>query len=158
MIISYFGDGNFELKCKQGKIYTEPAKINDFSIPGPGEYESAGISIEYSGGISIYQAEGFNIAHLGKRKEPLSDSEIEKLSNSDVLFIPIGGKDIFSVKDAMTAISEIEPKIVIPMYFDDLQEFCNARKIPNEPLESYKLAESDLCADEAKTIILKSIK
>ncbi|OGZ17480.1 MAG: hypothetical protein A2Z78_00845 [Candidatus Nealsonbacteria bacterium RBG_13_36_15] len=111
---------------------TKAIKGSPFLIQGPGEYEIKGISIQgisafhdknqgkERGGITIYiiEAEGMKLCHLGDfgQKELTSD-QIEKIGDCDVLMIPVGGVFTISGPEASKIISQIEPRIVIPMHY-----------------------------------------
>ena len=106
-----------------------------FLVTGPGEYEIKGV---YTQGIhswhdnktgkargenTIYkiEAEDLKIAHLGDLgQNELSESQVEGLGTVDVLMTPIGGIYTISAKEAARIISQIEPKIVIPVSYTHL--------------------------------------
>lgn len=114
-----------------------------FVVSGPGEYEVQNVSIigiptfhddakgEKLGRNTMYhmEIEGVNIAHLGDLGHMLTSAERDKLDGVDILMIRVGGGDhMLSVKDTVTLIGEIEPKIVIPMHYktESLETFCKA--------------------------------
>jgi len=103
-----------------------------FVITGPGEYEISGVNIvgiasfhddnngQERGKNTIYLVtiDDVNIVHLGDLgQKKLSQEQVEQLSSCDVLLIPVGGVYTINSKDAPTIISQIEPKIVVPMHF-----------------------------------------
>ncbi len=107
-----------------------------FVIDGPGEYEVRGVLIS---GVRTRphperpQAPAHNTAyvihlddvvfcHLGKISRELTQAQLEEIGNVDVLLIPVGGGDSLTPPEAASVISQIEPRIVIPMYYalDDL--------------------------------------
>jgi L-ascorbate metabolism protein UlaG (beta-lactamase superfamily) len=67
--------------------------------------------------IFSYDVDGINICHLGDLGSPLTSAQLEKIDGVDILMIPVGGKVTIDSKAAAKVISEIEPKIVIPMHF-----------------------------------------
>lgn len=101
-----------------------------FVIRGPGEYEVKGVSV--IGVTSFHDAEdgasrGRNtmyriemdkvkIAHLGDVGHVLTSAQLDALDGVDVLFIPVGGLYTVDAEQAAQIISDIEPKIVIPMH------------------------------------------
>lgn len=103
-----------------------------FVISGPGEYEIAGVNIV---GISSFhdEKEGtergkntiyhvvvdeISFVHLGDLgQKKLSQDQVEELSGSDVLFIPVGSVFTISGKDASDIIAQIEPKIIVPIHY-----------------------------------------
>jgi len=112
--------------------------VSDYEllVDSPGEYETNGVFIygrstyhdgkngESRGDNTIYlvNIDGFNILHLGDLGHELSQSTMEKISNVDVLMIPVGGNYTIDAKTATKVISALEPGIVIPMHYktDDL--------------------------------------
>ena len=53
---------------------------------------------------------------LGQKQ--LTDEQLEKIGNVDILMIPVGGQFTISSQEAQRIISQIEPKIVIPMHYE----------------------------------------
>ncbi|MBU2540248.1 MBL fold metallo-hydrolase [Patescibacteria group bacterium] len=107
-------------------------KGEPFLIEGPGEYEIKGIFIKgipafhddaqgkERGNITIYtiEAEGLRFCHLGDLgQKQLTDEQVEEIGQIDVLMIPVGGVFTISSQEAVKIISQIEPKIVIPMHY-----------------------------------------
>lgn len=154
---------------------------NPFVITGPGEYDVKGVFVQgisafhddvmgkERGQITIYniQVENISICHLGDLgQKELSPDQIEQINSVDILMIPIGGKYTISTKEALKIMSQIEPKITIPMHYslpklkiklDGLEEFLKTLGIKSvEPLNSLSVKKKDLSEEEAKIIILKS--
>ncbi len=151
-----------------------------FLVDGPGEYEVKGIFIQ---GIDSYhdssfgkerglntiyiiETEEMKICHLGDLgQKELTDEQIEKIIEVDILMIPVGGIFTISAKEAMKIISQIEPKIVIPMHYclpklkvklEDLDKFLKAMGIKKiEPLLKLSIKKKDILTEEAKIIVLK---
>ncbi|HWV24036.1 MAG TPA: MBL fold metallo-hydrolase [Thermomicrobiales bacterium] len=100
-------------------------------IDGPGEYEVHGVFIEglrtyhdkekgaSHGYNTVYHLEfgGLTYAHLGDLGHPLSDEQIESLSNVDILFAPAGGGPLLSASDMAEVVGAISPRMLIPMQF-----------------------------------------
>jgi len=101
-----------------------------FVIRGPGEYEIKGIAVigvasfhdaedgASRGRNTMYRIEidGIKFAHLGDVGHVLSSAQLDALDGVDVLFVPIGGLYTIDAEKAAQIISDIEPKIVIPMH------------------------------------------
>ena len=108
-----------------------PHRERVFAIEGPGEYEVSGVLI--SGVRTAHDKQkgatlGFNTAyvlhlddvvfcHLGDLGHELSQAQLEAIGNVDVLFVPVGGGETIGPADAISVISQIEPRIVIPMHY-----------------------------------------
>lgn len=100
-------------------------------ITGPGEYEISGVSIV---GISMFhddtegkergkntvyniQIDGVNIVHLGDIGHTFTESQVEEIGTCDILLIPVGSVYTIDAKQASEIVSQLEPKIIIPMHY-----------------------------------------
>jgi L-ascorbate metabolism protein UlaG (beta-lactamase superfamily) len=107
-------------------------KGEPFLVAGPGEYEVKGVFIQgissfhddvngkEKGQNTIYvlEAEGMRFCHLGDLgQKQLTDEQVDKIGAVDVLMIPVGGEYTIDSSLAQKIISQIEPKIVIPMHY-----------------------------------------
>ena len=103
-----------------------------FVIDSPGEYEMRDIFIQgvssfhdkekgkERGGNTIYtiEAEEVRVCHMGDfGQEELTDEQLRQIGEVDILMIPIGGVYTVDAKEATKVISQIEPRIVIPMHY-----------------------------------------
>ena len=109
-----------------------------FIISGPGDYEVKDVFVkgvmskaiifgkDYINTIYSFTLDNIKVAFLGA----LADSEISKevqevIDSPDILFVPIGGKNVskeVSLLDAKSAAKLallFEPKLIIPMSYDD---------------------------------------
>lgn len=156
MIIAWQDKDNFVIKTK-GKTVKIGSEIciGDFKITTPGEYELGGVQIEVIDGIIELLSEKMTIAWIKKAKI-LSDSELEKL-NIDVLLIGVGGGEFTETKTATEVISQIDPKIVIPMYSAGLESFTKEEGISATGQDQFKFTESDLPVEGRKVIILNPL-
>jgi L-ascorbate metabolism protein UlaG (beta-lactamase superfamily) len=57
------------------------------------------------------------ICHLGDLGHVPSQSQVEALSDVDVLLIPVGGVHTIDASKATEVISLIEPRLVVPMHY-----------------------------------------
>lgn len=149
-----------------------------FVLEGPGEVEKEDIVIE---GISSYhdnrlghdrgfntiykiQSEDLTICHLGDLGEKmLKEETLEKLSEIDILLVPVGGIYTIDAEEAISIINQIEPKIVIPMHYrlnnlklklEPLDKFLKAFGKKPEELEKLVIRRTQL-PPETKLIVLK---
>ncbi len=100
-----------------------------FVINGPGEYEIDGIFIygwpsEGADGqvntIFTTEIEGIRLCHLGALANPTLDPKtIEDIGGVDILFVPIAGGPVLSPKDAAKLAASLEPKMIIPVMFEN---------------------------------------
>ena len=100
-------------------------------ISGPGEYEikgifAIGISTFHDGlrgktrgrnTVYLLDFEGVTICHLGDLGHVPTQTQVEDLSDVDVLLVPVGGVTTIDAAEASEVISLLEPKIVIPMHY-----------------------------------------
>lgn len=108
---------------------------NPYVISGPGEYEVKEMMVigfrqqdpkdkesYVSSNNVIYRVEvdGVNICHLGAITTKLTSEDREKLGDVHVLMLPVGGGDTIESKLAAQIVNEIEPAIVLPCRFQDV--------------------------------------
>jgi L-ascorbate metabolism protein UlaG (beta-lactamase superfamily) len=101
-----------------------------FLISSPGEYEVKNVFVhgfKHSEDemLFIIEAEDITLCYLGDLKDKdLTPEELEEIGNVDILIIPTGGGSTIDSKEAARIVSQIEPKIVIPMNYKtpDLKE------------------------------------
>ncbi|MDO8512899.1 MAG: MBL fold metallo-hydrolase [bacterium] len=132
----------------------EPTKVDDFVLNGPGEYEIGGVEVNGVGRIYLFSTEEIRLAYLDKLNHLLNDEEQELVADVDILFIPVGGADVLDVKTAIQIINQIEPKIVIPMYYETIDNFSKEEGIVPEFTDSLKITSSALPETERKVIVL----
>ncbi len=117
--------------------YVKAIVDNPMIIEGPGEYEISGISIvgvqtyhdtekgAQRGKNTVYNVniDGINVVHLGDLGHLLTEEDVSQIGNVDILLVPVGGNYTINAEDAAKVVSQLEPKIVIPMHykFDDLK-------------------------------------
>ena len=69
--------------------------------------------------IHIIDDGSFRIAHLGDLGCELEKEQIEQLKNLDVCMIPVGGHYTIDGKQAAQLVSQIQPRVVLPMHYRD---------------------------------------
>jgi len=111
--------------------FVEAVKGRPFVITGPGEYEIKEVGVhglatyhdakegEDRGNNTVYliSAEDLTVCHLGDLGHQLSTRMVEEIGEIDVLLIPVGGQFTIGPKRAVEVITQVEPRIVIPMHF-----------------------------------------
>lgn len=145
-----------------------------FTISRPGEYEIGGVFIQevsYSreGSFYLIETEGINICHLGNyNQKEIATDYLDMMSKTDILMIPVGGCETLNSKEAAKLVSQIEPKIVIPMDYkipglkdkaEDLKEFLKVMGIDSkEAIFKLNIKKKDLLMKEGtEVIILKNV-
>lgn len=98
----------------------------------PGEYEANGVVIT---AVSSYHdnsqgsergtniifhimIDGLNIVHLGDLgQNVLTEEQVAQIGEVDILLIPVGSVYTINSKAASDIVSQLEPKIIIPMHY-----------------------------------------
>ena len=144
-----------------------------FIITGPGDYEIKEIFIKgvlsnaliagkkYINTIYIFSVDNINIVFLGTLSDPeISKEAREAINNPDILFIPVGDKSLLDAKSAAKLASSLEPKMIIPMDYDDLSLKAFLKEIGEEKAEvvdKLTLKLKDLENKEGKVVVLSAI-
>ena len=109
----------------------KPMRERIFAIEGPGEYEVSGVMIAgvrtfhdkqkgaELGNNTVYviHLDDVVFCHLGDLAHELTTHQLDEIGNVDVLFIPVGGGETIGPSEAVSVISQIEPRIVVPMHY-----------------------------------------
>lgn len=143
-----------------------------FVINGPGEYEIKNIFVKGFFSTSSYKdkkintiyflkLESMNICFLGALGSADLSQEIkEKMDDIDILFVPIGNKEVLDSTDAYKLAVKLQPKIIIPMHYSDdkdpcLKTFLSEEGIKNlEPLDKLTLKRKDLVNKDGEIVVL----
>lgn len=115
--------------------------------------------------ILRFEVEDMTIAHLGALNRELTDDELKQLENVDILMLPVGGKSVMNAKAASTVISQVEPRVVIPMTYaiPNLKESYEALDVflkemgatPKETANKFKVSRKDLPEEEMLIMVLE---
>jgi L-ascorbate metabolism protein UlaG (beta-lactamase superfamily) len=144
-----------------------------FSITGPGDYEVKDIFVKgvmtnalindkkYINTIFVFSLDNINVAFLGALAEgEISKEAQEIIVSPDILFVPVGGKGLLDPRSASKLALSLEPKIIIPMDYDDasLKVFLKeAGGEKSEVLEKLTLKSKDLDGKEGEVVVLKPV-
>lgn len=151
-----------------------------FLVQGPGEYERKDVFIQgipsyhdekdgkERGQNTIYtiEAEEMRLCHLGDfGQKELTSEQLEKIGDADILMVPVGGNFTVDAKGAAKIISQIEPRIIIPMHYylpklkvkiDGLDSFLKEMgQKSTEPQPKLLIKKKDLPEEETKVIVLQ---
>ncbi len=114
-----------------GVVKTESGE-NPLVFKDPGEYEVSGAVItaisafhdntegKERGKNTIFHImqDGLNIVHLGDLgQSTLTEEQLNQIGDTDILLIPVGSVYTIDGKIASSIVSQLEPKITIPMHF-----------------------------------------
>ena len=121
-----------------------------YVLRGPGEYEVQSVLItavasyhdtergKRLGRNTIYllHIDDVSVCHLGDLGHVLTDDQREAMGDVDVLLVPVGGNNTINASQAVEVISQVDPRIIIPMHYatpategkveglDPLEKFC----------------------------------
>lgn len=144
-----------------------------FTVTGPGDYEIKEIFIKgvlsdalidnkkYINTIYIFSVDNINIVFLGALSNPeISKEALEAINSPDILFIPVGGKGLLDAKASAKLASLLEPKMIIPMDYDNesLKAFLKETgEEKAEVVDKLTLKLKDLEGKEGEVVVLKAI-
>lgn len=155
----------------------EAVRGNPFIIDMAGEYDVKGVSIE---GVESYHDDkegserGLNIiyrididdvsiVHLGDLGHVLTSKNLDRLAGVDVLLIPVGGKYTLDAKKAVEVVSQIEPRIVIPMHYktgdskvdiEGVEKFVKELGIKPRQEDKLRISKKDLPQDDMELVVM----
>ncbi|HTL39210.1 MAG TPA: MBL fold metallo-hydrolase [Methylomirabilota bacterium] len=144
-----------------------------FLVTGPGEYDIKGAFIIGSaaenkelGPITIYsiEVEGVRIAFIGPIKQnQLTDEQKAALEGSDVVLIPVGGKQILDFENSAKLANQLEPFFVVPHSYktaglelplDKLDKFLQEMGGKYEEMEKLTLKKKELIGEQTSLVVL----
>lgn len=151
---------------KSDKIATGQLKAGTkpFLISGPGEYEIGGVfvqSIDTQTKKPFYliESEEITVCYISSLKQ--EDVNLE-LNNIDILIIDINGSSSDRAKEAAKIVAQVEPKIVIPMGYNNskqLDEFLKVMGIEKqEEIPKLNIKNKDLSSREGVEVVILSSK
>lgn len=179
MEINYLGGKSFKLKNKSVTLLIDPISGKEkgdvviyssenmlgqtiasvtrnevFEVSSEGEYEIGGVGIiadKFDGHrVSYIFMDGIRVGHLLVSGEKLSDKQVEKLNDCDVILVDAISSSEF--------ISSLEPYIFIPMgEKDEIEKFLNENKFSTvvRDLDKVKL-DQDSLPDETQVWVLNA--
>lgn len=164
MIIKYLGGEKFEIKTGDAKVILsrDGVNIEEFTVNSPGEYERKGISVQGidpdggNGIIYLCTVEEMTLLYPALLKEGINEEAAKAIGDVDFLIVPLGEEGTLKIKEAQKFISDIDPRVVIPMLYSDIAEFKSAEGINDGEVDVLKIKKIDLPQEERKFYILKS--
>ncbi|GCE17929.1 MBL fold metallo-hydrolase [Dictyobacter kobayashii] len=153
-----------------GHNYVQGVGGNPRVVRGPGEYEISDVLIT---GVASYHDDergkklGRNtiyiihmddlvICHLGDLGHVLQEQQLEEVADADILLLPIGGGNSIDATQAAEIISQVEPRVVIPMHYHpektegipaQLNKFCREMGVEAiEPQPKFTVTKNSLPA------------
>lgn len=155
-----------------GVISGTEEKKKPFLVNHAGEFEVQGVFVT---GINAplkdktphtiyrYDLEGVSIANLGAMNRRLLEKEVAALGNIDVLIVPVGGESVYDEEAASEAVNQIEPRLVIPSYYNvpglkinlkDVELFCKELACVREDSNKLKITKAGLPQDEVEVAVI----
>lgn len=67
--------------------------------------------------ITVIEAEGRKIAHMGDIGHLLNDEQLKALEGCDLLMIPVGGFFTVDAENAKKICDAVKPKVTVPMHY-----------------------------------------
>ena len=144
-----------------------------FVVNGPGDYEVKEIFVKgvlsdaliatkkYINTIYSFSVDDISIVFLGALANAnLTKDSQEAINSPDILFVPVGGNGMLDAKDAAKFASSLEPKLIIPMDYDDASLKAFLKELGEEKAEvvdKLTLKKKDLDNKEGEVVVLKAI-
>lgn len=152
------------------------------TIAMPGDYEASDVSItgiqarshmdeDKQRSATMYKlvAKELRVLVTGHIFPKLKESDMEKIGTIDVMIVPVGGNGYtLDPVGALELIKEVEPKVIIPTYYDDSklnfpvpaqtleQALTGLGMEPKERASKLKLKPADLSEDTQLIVLEKS--
>lgn len=141
-----------------------------FEIKGPGDYEIKDIFIKgimtntemggkkYINTIYSLSIENISLCFLGAISDEKLNSNIRgQMESPDILFVPVGNTDLLGPSEAYKLAVTLEPKIIIPMDYDEktLKAFLKeAGQEKVSPVDKLTIKAKELIGREGEVVVL----
>ncbi len=167
--------GKFDVLLKTISAWPAPEteKQDGSVLIGPGEYEIKGFEIHgiplvkessenFFKTIYMVKTEDANLCFLGHIADYPDEDALGELKSVDILFVPAGDKPFIKTELAAKLIKQVNPKIVIPMFFkipglkrqtSDVKDFVDEVGIKSEIEEKLTIKKKDLAEIKSTKII-----
>jgi len=171
LLVTHAHSDHSNVKAIQGKPFVirelGEYEVKDVFIKGiPGFHDDK--EGKERGEVVIYtiEAEGIKLCHLSDLgQKELTPEQLEKIGEVDILMIPVASSHSLDAKMAAGIISQIEPRVVIPMHYkipglnidlDGVDKFLKVMGAESAQKEKkLKITKSSLPAEETKVIVLE---
>ena len=161
-IVALSNPGSPEMSYLDG-IQGDPIIINT-----PGEYSVSEVTLNGTSWLDTdgtehslqrWHIENITIAHLGALDRKLEDSELQQLeqTNIDILLLPIDNNGSLSTEDALSMLTIIEPRVVIPINYKSVKDFAKQMGVdPSQSQTKLTIARRKLPEEGLATVILSA--
>jgi L-ascorbate metabolism protein UlaG (beta-lactamase superfamily) len=113
-------DHSYTRSISAGLTLTRPGEyeFRDLLITGVRTYHDGSRGVERGENmIFAVEVDGVHICHLGDLGHLLTEEQVAELGPIDVLLVPVGGTTTVTPAEATEVVSQLSPKLVIPMHF-----------------------------------------
>lgn len=147
-------------------------ETSPFEIRGPGDYEVKNIFIKgimtetkldgkkYMNTIYSLSIENISLCFLGAVNTANLSTEVRgQIDPPDILFVPVGNTELLSASEAYKLATTLEPKIIIPMDYDDkaLKAFLKeGGQDKIAAVEKLTIKAKELVGREGEIVVLSS--
>lgn len=174
--------GDIVLKTHDHPDHNNVAAVtSQMTFDKPGEYEIKGVVMT---GVSSFHdgvqggergknvifhilMDGLNIVHLGDLgQNELTEDQIAQISQTDILLVPVGGVYTIDAKNAANIVSQLEPKIIIPMHYkveglkydlEPVENFLKEMGVENAVPQPKLSITKDKLPEESEVVVLSKI-
>ncbi len=145
-------------------------------ITNPGEYEIKEVSIfgvptfhdnqkgKERGKNTVFtiHMDDIRLCHLGDLGHKLSEETLGEIGTVDILFVPVGGVYTLDASTASDVVSNIDPKIVVPMHYKvanlsydlaDVEDFVKETGLEPVNTKTYNITFDKLPEDRELIIL-----
>lgn len=143
-----------------------------FKVHGPGDYEVKDIFIKgimsetvlsdkkYINTIYSLSIENISICFLGAISDSKQNSDlVGQIESPDILFVPVGNVELLSASAAYKLAVSLEPKIIIPMDYDDKSLKAFLKEGGQESvvaIDKLTIKAKDLASREGEIVVLSN--
>ena len=113
-------DHTYTRSITAGLTLTRPGEyeFHDLLVTGVRTYHDGARGAERGENmIFAVEVDGVHICHLGDLGHLLTEEQVAELGPIDVLLVPVGGTTTVTPAEATEVVSQLSPKLVIPMHF-----------------------------------------
>lgn len=156
---------------------TSALKGDPFIVDTAGEYDVSGVMLQ---GVESYHDESkgqergkniiyridmdnISVSHLGDLGHTLNNKQLEVLAGTDILLLPIGGTYTIDAKKATEVVSQVQPRMVIPMHYsidrlkadiEGVETFIKELALKPTYEDKLKIQKKDLPQEDMELVIL----
>ena len=148
---------------------------NPLIVDTPGEYSVKGLTLYAMGWMSSegqernvqrWVIEDMVVLHIGALTREFEEKELQELERTDidVLLVPVGGGSGLTTKQALSLVSTLEPRVVVPIHYklsglheelEDVKVFAEEMGVDAKVVEKkLVLKKGKLPQDDVLTSIL----